>query len=94
MFEGKIPEKVIADKSGHKSIQGLRFHERISVKQDQAAGVLINGINKPVIENKFKSNSAQSSKENGYKGSTNTTAGHAQTFTRTLNNCTINIMYK
>ena len=36
MFEGKIPEKVIADKSGHKSIQGLRCYERISVKQDQA----------------------------------------------------------
>ena len=97
MFEGKIPEKVIADKSGHKSIQGLRCYERISVKQDQAAGELINGINKPVIENELKSDSdttAHSSKENGCKGSTSATAGHAQTFTGTLNNCTINIMYK
>ena len=50
MFEGKIPEKVITDKSGHKSIQSLRYYERTSVKQDQAAGELINGINKPVIE--------------------------------------------
>ena len=47
IFEGKIPEKVIAEKSGHKR-QGLKCFERISVKQDQAARELINGINKPV----------------------------------------------
>ena len=96
MFERKIPEKLIADKSGHKSIQSLRCYERISVKQDQAAGELINGINKPVIENELKSdsdNTAHSSKKNGCKGSINATAGHAQTFTGTLHNCTINIMY-
>ena len=61
------------------------------MKQDQAAGELINGINKPVIENELKLDSdttAHSSKENDSKG------GHAQTFTGTLNNCTINIMYK
>ena len=94
MFEGKIPEKVIADKSGHKSIQGLRCYERISVQQDQAAGELISGTNKP---EEFKSDTtAHSSKENGCKGSTSTdpAAGHAQTFTGTLNNCTINIVYK
>ena len=86
MFEGKIPEKVIADNTGHKSIQGLRCYERISVKQNQGTGELINGINKPVIENKFKADSdttAHRSKENGCKGSTDATARH-----------TINIMYK
>ena len=67
------------------------------MKQDQAAEELINGVNKPVIENELKSDSdttAHSSKENGCKGSTNAIAGHAQTLTGTLNNCTINIMYK
>lgn len=94
MFEGKIPEKVIADKSGHKSIQGLRCYERISVEQDQAAGKLINGINKSVVDKEFKSDSdtvAHSSKENSCKSSTDPAA---QTFTGTLNNCTINIVYK
>ena len=97
MFEGKIPEKVIADKSGYKSIQGLRCYERISVKQHQAAGELINGINKPEVEKEGKpvSNTmAHSSEENSCKGSTDSAAGHVQTFTGTLNNCTINIVYK
>ena len=85
-----------ADKPGHKSIQGLRCYERISVLQDQAADKLIN-INKPVVEKEFKSdsdNTAHSSNENGCKGSTDVAAGHVQTFAGTLNNCTINIMYK
>ena len=94
MFEGKIPEKVIADKSDHKSIQGLRCYETISVEQDQAAGKLINGINKSVVDKEFKSDSdtvAHSLKENSCKSSTDPAA---QTFTGTLNNCTINIVYK
>ena len=37
MFTGNIPEKVIADKSGHKSIKGLRFYEKTSVLQEQVA---------------------------------------------------------
>ena len=59
---------MVADKSGHKSIQCLKCNERISVKQDQAAGELINGINKPIVDKELKSDSdtlACSSKEHG-----------------------------
>jgi len=28
MYNGNIPEKVIAEKSGHKSIEGLRCYEK------------------------------------------------------------------
>ncbi len=35
MYEGGVPEKVISDKSGHKSIKGLRTYERTSKEQDR-----------------------------------------------------------
>ena len=88
---------MISDKYDHQSIQDLRCNERISVKQDQAAGELIYNINKPVIENDFKFDSdttAHSFNNKDRKHSTDATAGHAQTFTETLNNCTMNIMYE
>ena len=37
MFNGSIPEKVIAEKSGHKSIKALRCYEKTSLQQEQVA---------------------------------------------------------
>ena len=34
MFNGNIPEKVIAEKSGHKSTKALRCYEKTSFKQE------------------------------------------------------------
>ena len=79
----------MADKSGHKSVQGLRCYERILLKQDQVAGKLINDINKPVVDKEFKSDSdtmAHSTQENGYKSGIDPAAGHAQIFIGTLPN--------
>ena len=44
MFKADIPEKIIAEKSGHKSLKALRMYEHTSSLQEQATGVaVING---------------------------------------------------
>ena len=41
MYENGVPEKLISEKSGHKSLKGLRNYERASEKQEKAAGECI-----------------------------------------------------
>ena len=41
MFKADVPEKIIAEKSGHKSLKALRMYERTSSMQEQATGVAI-----------------------------------------------------
>ena len=41
MFNQGVPEKVIADKSGHKSLDGLRAYEHPSPALKKAAGEVI-----------------------------------------------------
>ena len=44
MFKADVPEKIIAEKSGHKSLKALRMYECTSSLQEQAtAVVIING---------------------------------------------------
>lgn len=38
MYERGVPEKIIAEKSGHKSLKSLRMYEHTSVDQEKAAG--------------------------------------------------------
>ena len=85
MFNGNIPEKVIADKSGHRSIKGLRAYEKTSVQLEQAAGELINGTGKSIPKQE-ETTPAITEKD---PESVNPT----HTFSGTLNNCTINIHY-
>ena len=41
MFKTDVPEKIIAEKSGHKSLKALRMYECTSSLQEQATGVVI-----------------------------------------------------
>ena len=41
MFNQGVPEKVIAEKSGHRSLDGLRSYEHPSRKLEKAAGEII-----------------------------------------------------
>jgi hypothetical protein len=43
MYEGGIPENLISEKSGHKSIKALRSYETTSVQQEKVAGSMISG---------------------------------------------------
>ena len=38
MFNQGVPEKLIAEKSGHRSLEALRCYEHTSVAQERAAG--------------------------------------------------------
>ena len=42
MYEGGVPENIISEKSGHRSIKGLRAYERTSILQEKAVGASIN----------------------------------------------------
>ena len=41
MYENGVPEKIIGEKSGHRSVKGLRAYEHTSVSQERAAGTSI-----------------------------------------------------
>ena len=41
MFKADVPEKIVAEKSGHKSLKALRMYEHTSLLQEQATGVAI-----------------------------------------------------
>ena len=46
MFTSQVPEKIIAEKSGQRSLTALRSYEHTSWEQDQAAGraIVSNGL--------------------------------------------------
>ena len=46
MFNSGVPEKVIADSSGHRSIKALREYERILPKQQKAVTEVVNNPEK------------------------------------------------
>ncbi len=41
MFNKGVPEKLIAEKSGHRSLKALRVYERTSVSQEKSAGTCL-----------------------------------------------------
>ena len=43
MYEGGVPENLISEKSGHKSIKALRSYESTSIQQEKVAGSMISG---------------------------------------------------
>jgi len=44
MYECGLPEKIISEKSGHRSLKGLRAYAHTAVLQEKAAGNTICGI--------------------------------------------------
>ena len=94
MFKADIPEKIIAEKSGHRSLKALRMYEHTSSLQEQATGVVI--INSGQVsysdgeseENSDKVNMDKSGQEKSQKS-----PPQVPTFTGKLENCTININF-
>ena len=82
MVNGSIPERVIAENSGHKSIKSLRCYEKTSFKQEQVAGQLIIGTDVPKEEPTMTKKKQEPAKPNP-----------VHEFSGTLNICTINIHY-
>ena len=85
MFNAGITEKVIAERSGHRSLKALRSYEKTSSEQEQLAG---ESITKDTNVN--DTNRKPSKAPEPQKASENL----SHTFSGTLNNRTININYK
>ena len=41
MFEGGVPEKLVQERTGHRSVEALRSYERTSKTQQKAVSVLL-----------------------------------------------------
>ena len=92
MFSAGVPEKIIAEKSGHRSLKALRFYEHTSDEQEMAAGEVI-GESKKQFSDVMDSSKAKTEPEPEEK-KPNMSAGSAHHFSGNLTNCTINITYK
>ena len=84
MYNSGVPEKVIADKSGHRSIDGSRAYEHPSMELYRAAEKVISDPTK-----KFSSTSGAKEAETSGEPSS-TINPQIPGFSR-LNNCTINL---
>ena len=106
MFKAEVPEKIIAEKSGHKSLKALRMYEHTSSQQEQAAGVAIIKGGQFSSCSKSDSSETESMKRSDMKSYMDV-SGHGQhsstsdmpplqlpTFSGKLENCTININLK
>ena len=47
LLERNVPEKIIAERTGHRSLAGLRSYERTSKDQDQAASLSVVAVKTP-----------------------------------------------
>ena len=83
MFNSGLPEKVIAETSGHRSIKALRCYERTSSVQQQAVTASVN-------------KDANSTDMNGTVDNPSAKTSHMATpnFSGNFNNCTINLSLK
>ena len=109
MFSGGVPEKLIAEKTGHRSLQSLRCYERTQMKMEQAINSVIadpehsfSTESSHDIEAKYsildKLNDPFTVQRPHSKDSKKCEACILKSseygFSGTLNNCTINISYK
>ena len=92
MFSAGVPEKIIAEKSGHRSLKALRFYEHTSDEQEMAAGEVI-GKSTKQFHDVMDSSKVETEPEPEEK-KPDVSAGSAHHFSGNLTNCTINITYK
>ena len=88
MFNGNIPEKVIAEKSGHKSTKALRCYEKTSLQQEQVTGNIISGLHGIDVPKQEPNLETATMIKKDHK------PNPVHEFSGTLNNCTINIINK
>ena len=108
MFAGGVPEKLIADKTGHHSLQSLSFHERPQPSMEKAIDKVIADPAESVFTEtdlrddhgtstatKYTTPSLATNKQTPETTSSSESAYSTENvLLGTLNNCTINICYK
>ena len=105
MFAGLVPEKLVAEKTGHRSLKALRSYERTDTRMQMAIDAVIsNTTNKFAVQESqsepelMKSVSDEVSnvnhdQENGEVTATKPPGPAGHTFSGVMNSCTINISY-
>lgn len=100
MFAGSVPEKLVAEKTGHRSLKALRSYERTDTRMQMAIDAVIsNTTNKFAVQalepepELTKTVSDEVSKENYVSTATKPPGSAGHTFSGVMNNCTINISY-
>ena len=95
MFKADISEKIIAEKSGHKSLKALQMYEHISSRQEQATGVaIINGGQASYSDGELEENSDKKpNMDKSGQEKFQKSPPQLPTFTGKLENCTININF-
>ena len=96
MFTSQVPEKIIAEKSGHQSLTALRSYEHTSWEQDQAAGraVVSNGLeadSKSSVASMASMNPLQMDAD--IKQSEDPFKAAVSTFSGKMENCTFNFYF-
>jgi len=100
MFTGGVPEKVIAEKTGHRSLQALRLYEKTQLSMEKAVDSVIANPSLDSFSDVEKScKNPADTKAPGESSSTKSeTEGKAKLseyiFSGTPTNCTINIAHK
>ena len=104
MFAGSVPEKLVAEKTGHRSLKALRSYERTDTRMQMAIdAVIANTTNKfavqeskpePELTNKVSDEVSNAHQENDVSTATKPPGPAGHTFSGVMNNCTINISYK
>ena len=94
MFNAKVPEKIIAEKSGHRSMAALRSYEHTSYEQEQAAGrAIVSGEklsdNDQVASTDVKSLEKKTPMDSDVQEAENALKSVLPTFSGKMENCTI-----
>ena len=98
MYATNVPEKLIAEKTGHRSLAGLRAYERTTIIQEQAVSKTINDPSLTFVEaeERFSSHKSKQSEEKGDEkpnvegASTDNSVVKIPMISGTLNNCVFN----
>ena len=90
LFAGSVPENLVAEKTGHRSLKALRSYERMDTRMQMAIDA--------VISNATSKLNAQESENEQEAELAMTTAANppgpvGHTFSGVMNNFTINISY-
>ena len=88
MYESGVPEKLIQERTGHRSIEALRLYERSNASQHQAVSKILSDTRHVYHHTERHSMSRQSSTTQMYNVAPFTTSGVSF---QNLHGCTINI---
>ena len=83
LFEANVPEKLIKERTGHRSVDSLRLYEHTSVMQQKSVSAVICSSLEQQFENKPSSSVATAP----------TVAGGVQSMFQGCQNCTFNVCF-